>query len=345
MTLLFFDGCQDPLLVPKPEYVPGNPWSTVQTGRDGGANGAAQLNNTNRVLALPSSAATCIAACAWFPNTSSALGAISGVVLGFCSAVATIQVVLVVNAAGLIEARRTAWNGTLLGTSSGHAPIAGTAWRHIAAKAVLHTSTGSVVVQLDGVTVLSLTGIATSSVISNVTHIYMAGASGSAASSFWDDIYVCDDVDATATQGRPNNDFLGDLSVRTLLPTGAGDTTQWTPSTGTNWSAVDETPPVTTDFVSDSTTGHRDLYALADITGVASAVYAVREGLYVSKSDAGPILVKPVVKENSTVTADPAQGVAVTAGAVYGVMKATKPSGGLWTQTDVNALQVGQEVG
>jgi hypothetical protein len=195
--------------------------------------------------------------------------------------------------------------------------------------------------------VLTLTGVVTSSTISNVARIRWVSTGGQ--SSTVDDLYLCDIVDATATQGRANNDFLGDLRVATLFPTSAGDTTGWTPSTGANWTDVDETPPNQTDFVSSVATasGTRDLYNLTDLTGTITAVYALRVGLYATKTDAGAATIKPVTKEltSGTVTADPAQGLAVAYGALYGALRAVKAAGTVWSAADVNGLQAGVEVG
>jgi len=155
MSLLFFDSFQDANLVPKPEYTQTN--SSASTGRDGSTNGAAQMGgNNSAVVALPSAASTCIAGVAWklsaFANSQ---------FLGFNSDVSTVQVCLTVNVStGMIEVRRTSGSGTLLGTSTGHVPINQNVWFHIAAKVVLDSGTaGSAIVQLNGVTVLTLTGI------------------------------------------------------------------------------------------------------------------------------------------------------------------------------------------
>lgn len=344
MTLLFFDGLQDPILVPKPEWA-ATAWSAVAVGRDGTANSAGTMStNAVKTIALSSSAAIAVAATAWRPAT---LPSSMAMILAFNSDLTTTQLCIVVNTSGFIELRRSTITGTLLGTSSGHSPIQAGDWHHYGMKGNLHTSTGSVTVWLDGLSVLSLTGQVTSSVIGNVTHIRISGPVTTTAN--WDDMYVCDTVDATATQKQANNDFLGDLRVATLLPTAAGDTTAWTPSTGANWDAVNENPPNTTDFVSSvaTATGTRDLYNLSDLTGTITAVYGIRVGLYATKSDAGAALIKPVFKESGgTVTAQTSQAPANgTWGAIYGSMVFANAAGTVWTAANVNALQAGADVG
>jgi hypothetical protein len=338
MSLLFFDGCQDSILVPKPEYSPANPWNAIGTGRSGETNGAAACQSTASTdLTLPTTAATCIFGQA---VKHSVIGS-TAMFIGFQDTAFTTQVVMTINSSGFIEVRRTNGTGTLLGTTTTHTPIVANTFVHIAAKVILHTSTGAFTIQVNGVTVLTLTGVVTSSTISNVARVRWTCTGGQSITV--DDIYAADAVDATATQGRTNNDFLGDLRVQSMFPTAAGDVTQWTPNSAVaNWTTVDETPPVTTDYNSDATAGHQDLYNLTDLTGTIATVYAVRESLYALKSDAGTALIKPLIKENAVVTSETGQGLGITAGTVCGIHRWVRPSdSAVWTTSDINALQAG----
>lgn len=340
MSLLFFDAMQNSTIIPKPE------WSGAFTdeggGRDGVSNGSGGLHsNANRTLTLPSSAATIIVGFAYYVQNFGW----SDIPIQFNNAGGANQASLRINTSGFIEVYR---GGTLIGTSSGHSAITTSSWHFIEVKITLTTATSSTVtVRLDGVTRLTITGVATAASTGNVTSLTIQGVGFGSNGSYWDDWYICDAVDATATQGRANNDFLGDCTVQVLLPTAAGDTTQMTPSTGANYTTVDENPPNTSDYVSDAVSGHRDLYNVADLTGTIGAVYGVRESIYVTKVDIGTGSVKPVLKENSVVTADTAQSPASGSWVgVHGAMKAVRPSdSAVWTATDVNNLQIGVEVG
>ena len=97
-----------------------------------------------------------------------------------------------------------------------------------------------------------------------------------------DDLYLVD-----LTGPYPFNDRLGNVKVEQLLPSAAGATTQWTPSTGANWAAVDEQPPSSTDYVGSTTSGQRDLYATTDLVSTTGTVLAVRPAWFIAKSDAG----------------------------------------------------------
>lgn len=341
MALLFFDGFQDADLMTKPEW--NVAWPTAGVGRDGSTSGSAAMTSGTRYMTLPGSgAATCVAGIAVkLPS----LAATNFSVLQFCSSAGTIQLALDINASGLIDVHRTSASGTIIGTSSGHTPVGAGEWHYYEMKATLTTATTSTVtVRLDGVTVLTITGVATSSVTGNVTNVQIV-ITGAATPNF-DDMYVCDTTDGTATDGRANSDFLGDVRVQTLLPSAAGDSTGWTPLSGANYTNVDEVPANSTDYVSSSVSTTRDLYTLADLTGLVSTVYAVREHLYASKSDAGSVTIKPVLKESGgTITAETAQAPGTQFAIISGPMKTVKPSGGVWTATDVNGLQAGMDIG
>jgi hypothetical protein len=351
MTLLFFDGCFEGSVQVRPDWA-GVWGGTNQVGRDGTTAGAAAaVNGGVNTLTLPTPATTCIVGCGIFVNNSGVLGntTLASIPWQFFRG-ATLELVAVINSSGFIEVRRSSATGTLLGTTSGHSPITATPgpWFHVAFKVVLHSSAGSVVVQVNGVTVLTVTGAATAGTTGDVTKIAFGNGSNAGSNRiWWDDIYVLDGVDDTATSGRADNDFLGDVKVAALIPAANGDSSQWTCSTGTNHAAlVDESPPNTTDYVTDSVSGHLDLNTLGDLSGTAQAVYAVQQAIYAAADDAGAIGVKPSLKENSTVTDQATQTLTgTTYGIKYAAMLKNRPSdGGQWSVSDVNALQAGVKV-
>lgn len=342
MSLLFFDGFQNINLMQKPEWAISSPAVTV--GRDGTPNSALNQGSSEKYLNLPSAATTCIVGVAWECTTASVFSAsqAQNYLIGFVRSGVT-ECVVGVNASGMLELRRTSHVGPLLATSSGHIPMTVDQWYSVQAKVTLKSDgTGSGEVRLNGVAVINFTG-QTAVTTGDVTQVTLGGYP---FSTQFDDFWVCDGVDATATQGAPNNNFLGDLKVSTLFPTAEGDTLQLTPSTGTaHWSLVDENPVNTTDYVSSSTSGQRDLYNVGDLVATATAPLAVRVGLYAQKSDAGSASIKTLIKENGSLTAGAVQPLMTTWSGFYGVMRTKKPSNDTpWTVADINGLQVGVEV-
>ncbi len=345
MTLLYTDGFDNVATIIRPEYT-NNP-AVAFTGRTGVANHAMGLTalGGSRVLALPVAAATCVVGVGMSLSGIQANGYTgNGNPLQFQTAVGTTGLSLTFDAAFRPQIR-LATTGTVLATGTDPAPTPNV-WFHVQVKVRLHTSTGICEVKINGTTVINYSG-QTAAAAASCTSIVFGNPStgGSSAQVLFDDLYVCDIIDATATQGRPNNDFLGDLAVVTLLPTAAGASTGWTPSTGSNFAAVDDPAPNTTDYVSAlaSTTGTRDLYEVTDLVSVVT-VYGLRVGTYSQKTDAGAANIKTVLRESGGgVTLSGAKALSTTFSPLYGDLVCLKSGGGLWSASDVSAMQAGME--
>lgn len=151
------------------------------------------------------------------------------------------------------------------------------------------------------------------------------------------DVVVYDD------QGSVNNLApLGDLRVERIVPTGAGATTQMTPSAGANWQTVDETVANgDTDYVSETTVGEKDTYALGNLASGAGGVLAAQVTASARKSDAGSKSLATILRSSGG-TED--QGPDVALGTSYAFTQRTLnavPGGAAWDQTEVNGLEAG----
>lgn len=165
--------------------------------------------------------------------------------------------------------------GTTLGTTSSSVIPFG-AWVHLEVKANIHNSTGSAKVRVNGVEVLSVTGVDTqngsNAFIGSVNLIRDRAIQA-------DDFAVGIPADA--------NDWFGDCKVVETLPGGAGNYTQFTPSAGSNFQNVDDTTiDDDTTRNTSSTNGHKDSYNNAAL-GVTGTVIAVDTLAYMRKDDAG----------------------------------------------------------
>lgn len=343
MSLLFFDGFDNPATGMKSEW--SGTTANNQTGRNGETNGALGINSgtTGRTLTLASTASTLIFGVAVKPNVSGVFGYTTAPIMGIAGASGALRLTFQITASGHAECRLTSASGTVVATATTN-PLSLGAWHYVEMMVVLHASAGSIQVKVDGVTVINVAGVQTSTVSENATGIRLYSGGSTNSNTHFDDLYVCDAVNAVATQGLANNAFLGDLRVYTLIPTGAGDSTQWTPSTGANYAAVDESPANTTDYVSAATTGLRDLYQMSDLGGTVNGVFALQANVYAQKSDAGAASVSPVLKEaEGTVAVQTAIPLTTSWLRADGPMVTTKPSspGTIFSPSDVNGLQVG----
>jgi hypothetical protein len=141
---------------------------------------------------------------------------------------------------------------------------------------------------------------------------------------------------------------IGDVRVESLLPNGNGNSSQLVGSDGNstdNYLLVDETPYNSdTDYVESSTVGNKDTYAFGNLTPTSGTILAVQARLLAKKTDAGTREFKPVYRSGSTEV----DGATMTLTSGYTVsgtdIQETKPGGGAWTISDVNAAEFGVKV-
>lgn len=329
MTLLFIDGFDHY----SAQTDIGKKWSVVTAtyptvtttlGRRGG--GALSVLNTNYYVDRTiSSTETVVAGFALY-RTSSA----TGDVLKFFEGT-TNHLTLTIDANGKLRLYNGTNAGTLLAT--GTTTISTSTWFYIELKATIGNS-GSYEVKVNGVSEFSSGSADTQN--GGTATMDKVRFTGSAV--YLDDIYICN------TSGSTNNDFLGDCRIDTLYPSGAGNYTQFTPSTGSNYTCVDETTPNTTDYISDATSGDRDSYAFANLTALVSqTVFGVQVSAYAQKSDSGARSLGTMARLTST-DSDGASVALATSYAYISQVYETDPASAAWTEANVNSAEFGVKV-
>ena len=152
----------------------------------------------------------------------------------------------------------------------------------------------------------------------------------------YDDIYICDST------GSDNNDFLGNRKVVALRPSAAGDDTDWTPSAGANYDAVNEVElDEDTTYVETSTTLDQDLYdydALADVTNIQG----IQINTEVRVTDAQSYDLNAVIKSGATEDEGSEDTITPTTFVTHTRIAETDPNtSSAWTLSNVNAAQFG----
>lgn len=225
--------------------------------------------------------------------------------------------------------------GTTIAT--GTTTIQNGVWYYIEVKGFINGASGTCEVKLNGVSEIASTVGNFGSTNFDAIGV-VAGGSSSTNQHTFDDIYVLD-----TTGAAPRNDFLGDTRVVTIFPNGAGNYSQWTPDSGTNYARVDEStgtyPDGDTSYVSDSTPGHRDSYAFADIDGGAS-VYGVQINLWARKDDSATRQIAPFIRQGGT----DYDGTTVTMASsytMYSQLYNQDPTNNDWTAANVNGDEFG----
>jgi hypothetical protein len=132
-------------------------------------------------------------------------------------------------------------------------------WYYLEVKVTIDNSSGEYEVKLDGSTILSDTGIDTQGGTVNYASIIAIENSGVGYVDY-DDLYFLDGT------GSVNNDFLGQLAVKTLRPDG-DDTTDFSVTTGVNhYDQVNEEEANTSKYVETGTVGHQDIFTFGNTT-------------------------------------------------------------------------------
>lgn len=236
-------------------------------------------------------------------------------------------------------------NGTTLGSTP---PLVLGGWNHVEWKTVINNSTGTIDVKVNGVSVLSLTSQDTQNTANaSANSVRFGNLSGSfGLFSDYNDIVIWDGQ-TTDPQGNSDiHDFIGDCGLSWGLPTGAGTTTQFTPDSGSNYARVNEATPDTTSYVEDSTVGHIDTYAMADLPASAVSVKSMAVVTYAEKTDVGSRTFCAELRTNSANFAGSTSQSLGNSYAYYFNNWGQNPSGtpANWTVADINAIESGQKV-
>lgn len=229
--------------------------------------------------------------------------------------------------------------GTLLAT--GTQQLLANTWYGIEVWVEISDTVGRVKVYIDGNPTpdIDFTGDTKNGgtgILSSLGGGHSTGNSGTVSfSTYWDDLVVYDDT------GSVNNAApLGDLRVVPSLPDGAGNTTQGTPLSSTNFSNMDETTMDSdTTYVEFSTVGHKDTYAMAAV-GVSGTVLGVQNRVAVRKTDAGSRAAKPVLRY-SGVEVDGTEEYQNLSYRYQYQFHNSKPGGGAWDVAAVDATEAG----
>lgn len=238
-----------------------------------------------------------------------------------------------------IRVRRGSATGTMLGETANNA-LSLSQWQYVEAKIYHHDTAGTVEIRVNGDTVLNLTSQDTKNGTTTPNTIFLSGNSYNNGNVYYDDFYVCNG------SGSTNNDFLGDVRVESILPSGVGSSTDWAPSAGNNYECVDEsTPNDNTDYVSENTTGDHDTYAFSSIGLTSGSIYGVQQLVYANKADAGSRYIKTVCRSGTTDYPNSnTYSVSDTYTYYEDVLEQDPDTSSAWTISGVNAAEFGMEL-
>lgn len=279
---------------------------------------------------------TYVVGCAWLVNN---LSTGYRCILDFQNATGS-QIQVRQYADGTLKVYRGA---TLLGTTAAGTGLG--VYRHLEAKVTIDPAAGAVVLRVSGIEVLNLAGVNTQNQgAAGITIIGFGGDAATAGPSFpTRSTLNLDDVVIISTIGATPTDFIGDVRIRALLPTGAGTYSEWTPSAGSNFQNVDETPTNDdTDYNSTSTLNARDTYTFPAVAASAgSAIKGVAVNMMARKDDAGTRTAAAMVRQGGV--DGQSTDIAVTGAYtnLQGIFSLNPATAAAFTLAQVNAMEAG----
>lgn len=198
----------------------------------------------------------------------------------------TPQVTIMIGSTGTLSAIRGDFSGTVLGTTATPVVVAN-AYQHIECIVFFSQTVGTVEIRVNGVTVLSLSGVDTcytALVECSQIRFGVAGASlGATIDKYMDDVFAYDNT------GSYNNTFIGDRRVLTLFPDANTATADWTAvGAASGYLCIDEAiPNDDTDYITAATVGLVSQFGLQNLPGGISVVNGVVMVERARKTEAG----------------------------------------------------------
>jgi hypothetical protein len=214
---------------------------------------------------------------------------------------ASVQVDLRLNADGTLSVTR---NGTAVTSGSSTIALVSNAYYYIEHKVTISTSiaAGSWKVRINGVDAITVATGQSSRATANSTAngTKLSGITSNVMNVDFDDLYILDGNDS-GVAGNPCNDFLGDVAVVPLYAAGAGNYSQWTPDSGTNYARVNEAlADGDTSYVQTPTVGNIDSYIYQTLAGSPGSIFAVLWNAEMRKTDASSYNVRRHYRKSAT---------------------------------------------
>ena len=227
---------------------------------------------------------------------------------------------------------------TTLATSV-DAPIPLNVWTFMQMKVVISDTVGEVDVRdANGTVILAVSGVDTKNGGTGFVNQVQIGPGTGGPVASYDDLHIWDNA------GSVCNTFTNDTRVDAIYPSGAGDSTQFTPSTGANWQCVDEQSASAADYVESATAAHQDLYAATNLAHNPVSIFGIVRTAAAQKDDAGSRSLKLLTKSGSTVSAGASQMLTLGTSVRLSDVQETDPNtSAAWTKAGVDAMQIGFE--
>lgn len=235
---------------------------------------------------------------------------------------------------------------SITGAESGIGVMPVDEWGYLEIKAKINNTTGTIDVKWNGTSIISVSSVDTQ----NTANAYVNALQIAGGSSGWvHGIWMDDFVILNGAGSSPYNDFLGDVHIENLLPNGNGNSSQMTGSDGNstdNYLLVDEDPALAspTEYVGSATVNDHDTYAMENLSNSNVTVYGIMTSLVSQKDDAGAKSLRAVIRTGATDYNGTTKSLGTSWAGQFDIWEQNPNTVADWTATEINGLEVGQEV-
>ena len=212
-------------------------------------------------------------------------------------------------------------------------------WTYIEYKVVIHDTTGSVSIRINGIEIFNVGSLDTKYGNStDASHLKLFGVNGDSDTqdgcNCFDDVYI------------DSSEFLGPIHIEQILPDGDTADEDWACSAGSDsFALINENPKDDdTTYISSATTTDKTLCDMGALAYLAANI----KGLQVNvacKVDTGTVNLIPKIKSGASEGTGATRGVSSTSYITEAAVFETDPADGAWTPTTINTMLTGVEVG
>jgi len=235
------------------------------------------------------------------------------------------------SATGILTARIST---TLVGTATIPMPVS--TWRRLEAYLKIDNTVGRFVVKVEGTDYIDFTGDTLVSALTTVNNLFIDLGAG--------DVYYFDDIALNDTTGLTDNSWCGEERMVVLLPDGAGDSTEWTPLAGNNYTNVNERPPDgDTSYNYTAIADNLDLYTCLPFDATDKAILRVFAESR-ARGEVGGEALQLVIKTGGTAYNSASRTLTTAYARQVGTEHTTNPfTSAEWTDSDLDNIQGGPE--
>ena len=193
-------------------------------------------------------------------------------------------------------------------------------------------SGGRVEVKVDGVSDIDFTGDTKPDANTQFDKVRLGYCGIATATTYaYFDNFVMDDAA-----------WIGDTKIQAIVPTGAGNATNWTPSAGSNFACVDEKPASDADYVSINSNDVTDTYVAGDLVGTVDSIKCVQvQSRTRTDGSPTPTNLKLVIRRSSTDYLSGDKTVPIAEKGLFNLWETDPSTSVAWIEAGVNAAEIG----